>query len=493
MLIRIQEPSKHKEHFIHFQKNLFPECDSSGKNVSRFCFESYDPEIFVNKNAKVYTKITVEEQYSYIQNGQKDDDFNKLLKWITNKGGAFVSGQRNDFIFRLAGACCRFGIHEYDCEQRMCREFLTHDSSFTKSEAIRTIKSAYKSNTPGTARFDDNARLVTSKTNVEVDLSEIELSSKARDIIYSDDVKEAALRIKRQGYESAESTGIEGLDFKLKRGDVTLLSGIGNYGKSAFLRYLQLTKTVLDGTKWCAFPPEDFPAEEYYHGLVEMYEGQSLANTKAYYSDAQYTQVYDWIGKHFFFCYPQEVSATPEYILSRFLEMIIKEKVSGLIIDPFNQQFNDYSTTGGRDDKYLERTLMLYDRFAKENHVYVIIVAHPKQVAKMASGNYECPDVFDIAGGAMWNNKMDNILIYHRPVAQTEPMNPLCELHKKKIRRQNVVGKKGSVIMEFDANKRRFIIDGVDYLSNALRAKNEPTNSPALTNAFGGLINEPFS
>ena len=48
---------------------------------------------------------------------------------------------------------------------------------------------------------------------------------------------------------------------------------------------------------------------------------------------------------------------------------------------------------------------------------------------------------FDIADGAMWNNKMDNILIYHRPNHQKDPSSTLCELHTKKIRRQkSVVG-----------------------------------------------------
>ena len=58
---------------------------------------------------------------------------------------------------------------------------------------------------------------------------------------------------------------------------------------------------------------------------------------------------------------------------------------------------------------------------------------------KASDGNYPCPDVFDLTDGAMWNNKLDNILVYHRPFAQTDPSNPSCEFHSKKIRRQKIL------------------------------------------------------
>lgn len=492
MLIRIQDPAKHKEHFAHFQKNLFPECDSSGKNVSRFCFESYDPEIYINENAVIYTKAIEQESYSFMQPVAGDGDaFTKLVKWITNKGGAFVSGQRNDFIFRLASACCRFGIDEYDCQQRIITEFVAGEGSFKQSEVTNTIKSAYKRNVPFSAKFDDHSRLVTSSSGVEVDYAEIPTDDKPKDIIFSDDVKEDALKVFRDGHESVEPTGVEGLDFKFKRGEITLLTGIGNYGKSALLKYITLTKSVLDGTKWCSFSPEEFPAHLFYHEFVEMYEGMELVAHKGYYSEAHYIARYDWVGQHFHYCYPRKEKATPEYILSRFLEMKVKHGITGMIIDPFNQQDNDI--TSNAEYKYLERILKLYQRFAQENNIFLIIVAHPKSMTPNANGNYPCPDVYDVAGGSMWNNKMDNILVYHRPLAQTDPMNPTCEFHKKKIKKQSIVGKKGSVIMEYDIKKRRFIIDGVDYLSNVIRDKAiKQKAADEERNRFGGLKEEPF-
>jgi hypothetical protein len=86
-------------------------------------------------------------------------------------------------------------------------------------------------------------------------------------------------------------------------------------------------------------------------------------------------------------------------------------------------------------------------------------------------GNYPCPEVFDLADGAMWNNKADNIIIYHRPFAQTAPESPLCEFHSKKIRRQKIVGIKGFFDFELVRSTRRFTFEGVDYLHQAIEGK----------------------
>lgn len=500
MLIRIHDPKYHREHFASFQKNVFPNADSSGKDPSRVCFESYDPEIYINENSKVYTGIlkeTYNTQAKYdVKVTSVHDGFNNLLKWLTNKGGAFASGQRNDFLFRLASACCRFGIHEQDAFSLIEREVLINDSTFTRREAERTIKSAYKANGNnfGTASFDSSYRLVTTTSSLEIDLSEIEGNSQVRDVIYSDDVKEDALRILMRGYEVADNTGVDGIDFKFRKGDLTLLSGIGNYGKSTFLDYLLLTKSIKDGDKWGIFTPETFPPEEFYHDKVEMIKGRALnGHINHEMSNEEYLKAYDWIGRHFFYCYPKDEAHTPEYILERFLELIIKEKIKGVVIDPFNQMSNDYKADGHRDDKYLERTLAMFSRFAKENGIYFIIVAHPKMVKKGTDGkNYECPNVFDIAGGAMWNNKMDNIIVYHRPLAQSEPQSPEAEFNKLKIRRQKSVGKKEMVMMSFDYNRRRFFIGGVDYMQKVIDEKKGVNITQTEVNNDGYYKNPPF-
>jgi twinkle protein len=260
--------------------------------------------------------------------------------------------------------------------------------------------------------------------------------------------------------------------FKPRKGEVTLWTGHGNYGKSHMKKWLQVLRAVLYGEKFATFPPEDYPIHNFYHDLTEILLGCDCTSKNPGRPPIEiYNNAYDFVSNHFFYIYPVSYAPTPEYVKERFLELIVKENVDGCDVDPFNQMTNDYGRSGGRSDKYLETVLADFGRFAQVNNVYMWIVAHPKGMALGKDGNYPCPNVYDVADGAMWNNKMDNILVYHRPFMQTDPENPLCELHTKKIRNQKIVGKKGFVLYDYLRRTRRFMFDGVDYLERALVSK----------------------
>jgi hypothetical protein len=481
-LVKIADGAKHREHFQALQED-FKEIDKSGINVSRVCYESYDENILINENCTAYKKTKKIERVVETQKKENNIEvFNNILKWLSNKGNAFVTGERNLFIFKLAGACSRFGISEYDCFTLCNMSVLANDNEFTNKEAEITIKSAYKQNSAsyGSASFE-NEKLIDKITRNEIEIIDTDiydLDVRPKDVIFGEDVKGDALNIYENGYEDVAGFGIPELDeyFKMKKGEITLLSGIGNYGKSTLLKFLLVLKVVKEGKKFAFFSPEDNPAQEFYHDLVEVYLGMDCTpkNPKRP-SRERYERAYDFISKNIFYVYPKTIAPTPAYIKERFLELIIKEKIDGCIIDPFNQLSNDY---GARSDKYLETFLSDCSRFAQNNNVFFIIVAHPKLMKKDNDGNYPCPDIYDIADGAMWNNKMDNIIVYHRPEHQTNPSGNICELHTKKIRRQKTVGKKGVVTFSLATGWRRFLFNGFDYIANAF----DTTQSTLTTN-----------
>lgn len=467
-LVKIADGSKHREHFQALQ-DIFKEVDRSGINQSRVCFESYDPEIYINEKAKVFTKIKITEKYEQKERLDGSQEiFDNILKWLSNKGNAFETGERNIFIFKLASACCRFGISENETISLIAVTFINGSNSFTIGEAEKAVRSAYRSNKSkaGTAIFEKSILVDrTTKSEVEFEQEIIDLNEKAKDVIFGEDVKQGALKIYDSGYESVDPLGIDLLDeyFKDKRGEVTLLTGIGNYGKSSFWKYRLLIRVIKFKNKFAIFSPEDNPAEEFYHDCVEIMLGcDCTPKNPNRPSKMIYERCYDFISKHIFYVYPKEIEPTPKYIKERFLELIVKEKIDGCIIDPFNQLTNDYGN--GRTDKYLETILSDFLRFAQANNVFFSIIAHPTKLKKEADGNYPCPEVFDIADGAMWNNKMDNILVYHRPNHLKDPQSAVCEFHSKKIRRQKTVGKKGMALFEMVRPKRRFFFDGMDYM-----------------------------
>lgn len=473
-LVKVSDGKRHREHFQALQE-VFPDVDKSGINPSRVCYESFDPDVYINEQASVFTKIKIIERVALTErNEDQEKTFSNLLTWLANKNEAFVTGERNNFIFKLASACCRFGINEDSALAYIATKFL-NGSDFSQKEADRTIKSAYRKNKSkyGDSCFEKETLVErVSRKEVKVEQVSFDDNDKAKDVIYGIDAKEDALKIYDRGYEEVCGVGVPELDahFKMRKGEITLLSGYGNHGKSTLKKWIKIMRMLLFGEKFATFSPEDNPAHDYYHEMTEILLGCDCSPRNPHRPTRDiYERAYDFISAHEFYVYPKELAPTPEYVKERFLELIVKEKVDGIDIDPFNQMAHDYGR--GRTDQYLETFLGDFARFVQINNVYGLIVAHPNKGHKDQSGNYPCPDVFDLAGGAMWNNKMDNILIYHRPFFQTDPNNPTCEFHSKKIRRQKSVGKRGFFLFEMIFTQRRFFFNGSDPMQKIINEK----------------------
>ena len=471
-LVLVADGSKHREHFAAL-KDIHPDIDRSGVNEARVCYESFDLEILIKQNATPFTKYKIVTQYREdVPKPQGNDVFEKLVKWMSNRNDAFVEGNRNLFVFKLASACCRFGMPKSECESNMSYSII--GGGFSDDEAMKAIASAYRSNgsKAGTAQFTEN-RLVEKSTTkeVEIDSTIYDLEVRPKDVYFGEDVRGEALSILKNGYPTATPLYMGSMDkrFKWKNGEITCLTGIGNMGKSSLLKQLLLLQVVCEGAKIAIFAPEDFPAHEYYHELVEMYIGTYC--TPASYnkpSEEYYLAVYDYVSEHFFFVYPKDVDPTPSYIKERFLELIIKRKATFCIVDPFNQLHEE-----GNDsiDKYLKNVLTDFLRFARDNKQNFLIVAHPNGTGfkKNDDGDFVRPDVNNIAGGPMWNNKMDNVLVYHRPYAKSQPDNTACEFESLKIRRTKTVGTKGICHFERNPSTQRYEVDGTDWLGHHIK------------------------
>lgn len=450
-LVKISDKTKHYEHYESLIQDF--KCDPSCKNVGRLCFESYDPYIYMNVKASTYTK-----EYGKVIELSDSQKFDRLLKWLTDSGNAFRSGERNIFIFKLASACCRVGIQKSECEHLMLTNFPV-EKSFTQREALMAINSAYKSNSFNSCELQGET-VFQKEDGLQIDPAIFNMEIKPKDIIYASDCTKGIIDLWEHGWIGAETTYVEELDkhWKWKRGDLNVLSGYGNHGKSALLYYLCLVKSVKEGKRFCIFSPETYPAEAFYFDMVEMYLGMDCTPKNLNRPPlSRFEEAFEFVNEHFFYIYPSELSPTPEYLKERFLEMIIKERVDCCIIDPFNQMENTYEK-GQREDQYLSTILSDFSRFIKQNDIFFFIVAHPhKPIKGKDDKDYPCPTVFNLSGGAMWNNKADNILIYHRPYYETDPLNPLCEIHSKKIKRQKEVGIPGMCEMRYDRRSRRFV------------------------------------
>ena len=149
LLVKIPRiADNHVGYFIALEKYFNSEYfDKTSKNISRVCYESYDPLIAINENAlewdKVedleYKEVSVQKDVRTIPIRDENKIVEILIKWW-NKKYPMNEGERNHNAFILAMAFNDFGV-----SQNMASIVLNQyqSSSFTSSEIGKAIKSAY--------------------------------------------------------------------------------------------------------------------------------------------------------------------------------------------------------------------------------------------------------------------------------------------------------------------------------------------------------------
>lgn len=305
-----------------------------------------------------------------------------------------------------------------------------------------------------------------------------------QDVVYVHDVMDRMLYQFKHGKDKGTTTFFSSIDphFTWKRGEITLMGGIPNHGKTTILLQLMLIKSVKEGVKWAVFSPENSPADEFYDPLIEAYVGKGVDPTypTTQMTEAQYIEAMEFIGNHFFYVFPENDAPTPDYINGKFKELILRHGVDGCLIDPFNQLDKYQNATSLRDDQYLSIFLTQEKRFAQKHNVYKLIIAHPKTLKKNSDGMYDPPEAYDLHGGSMWFNKMDNILCWHRPFINDKYKSTEGVFISQKIKKQKLVGIPGEANLNFDRKTSRFTEFGVSPFELIGTNQHKPTHPAQL-------------
>jgi hypothetical protein len=161
-LVKIPIVESNDEYNAYFSSigNFFghPKWDNNNNGIGRVCYESYDPEIYVNHNSQVWESKEIEEveelgvDEAIIPVTSENRIISNLLVWF-NKKYPMVSGNRNNNLIKLAFALNDFGISKREAEN-VLSQFETSD--FKASEISAICNSAYKRTMNfGTKFFED--------------------------------------------------------------------------------------------------------------------------------------------------------------------------------------------------------------------------------------------------------------------------------------------------------------------------------------------------
>jgi hypothetical protein len=182
VLVKIpNDPENHVNYFNSLEKHFnSPYFDKTSKNLSRVCYESYDPLIHVNENSSIWDKI---EEIEYNEISKVRDkatipitDENKivdiLVKWW-HKKYPMIEGQRNHNAYILAMAFNDFGINR-SLASYVLNQYSTDDFSVKEIGVI--IDSAYKNvSNFGTKYYEDEERVNQIKAKLRRGVSKKEI------------------------------------------------------------------------------------------------------------------------------------------------------------------------------------------------------------------------------------------------------------------------------------------------------------------------------
>lgn len=436
-------------------------------DVSRVCFCSCDPGIYYNPDSLPFTTIKEEKIVKrIIRTDMPLTDRHEILAKIEDRfaseGKGYVDGNKHLYLVALFGATNVFGIPMNEAVSLISFKYRSAASPVDMKDFEKIAESVYNHypHQFNSCSFNKKGEAIETITERVISITDLAMDMPLKDVVYLDAVRDDMLNSFHSGKARGETTHFDILDqrFRWKRGELTLMHGIMNQGKSTMLMQLCLLKSVKDGYKWAFFSPEQDPPSDFYDDIVHMYIGKS---TQPYFNDqmteAEYIHGMNFVKDHFFYIYPEDDSPTPEYINTRFESVIRKHKIDGCVIDPYNQLDNDIRKAGGREDLYLSSFLSKQKRFAQHHEIFMVIVAHPKGTVKRNDrGDFEVPDVYDLAGGAMWANKCDNVLCTWRPYHRSDPDSKVVNFISHKIKKQRQCGTPGVADITFSRATMRY-------------------------------------
>lgn len=418
MLIRIPEvkdDTEFKTYFFALQEK-YPQADPSGKDIARFCFVSYDPDIYVNEGSEIWTKKVDQgnsgshKNSAPIQNVRSD--FKKLSLGVQMIDNAQV-GNRNNTVLkagRLMGGYIATGelneLDVLDICQRAIQQLDPHDEKINFNTFRRGI---------------EHGKL---EPLSDKEIREIRSEIKIGKIEYTiEEVDEKIDNAYENGLVKGYSTGWKHFDpyYSVRLGYTTYIYGAPHTGKSKWWFNVLVNLSITEGLKHVIYSPETGDASEVYSMLIQIYAQGDITNTyRNRISKPQLQEAKEFVGKHFIIISTDEsdtelsVSDLLDYI--GVLENKYGIKVQTVTIDPWNELVHNDTA---RDDINLNKELKLVRVNARKNNRHVCIITHtrdqkPLGYDELGTAVYPFPTPHDVAGGQVWYRKGFMMLAFYR-------------------------------------------------------------------------------
>jgi twinkle protein len=195
-------------------------------------------------------------------------------------------------------------------------------------------------------------------------------------------------------------------------GQLTVITGIPNQGKSEFLDFILTKLGIKRGWKFGVFSPENFPISLHVSKLAEKIIGKSFMWGHDKMDIEEVDLAINFINDHFYFIRPKDEDFSLDNILEKAKYLVKKRGINALVIDPWNTLEHQYTTS---ETQYVSKALAKLTAFKQRYNIHIFLVAHPVKMKKdKVTSKYEVPTLYDISGSANFFNKADNGITVYR-------------------------------------------------------------------------------
>ena len=433
-LVRISNPSLHRDHFralqSYFDAEYGLEVDPSGINESRACFDSYDPELVLNEDSKVFGQMLSEKAIAQKaeQKGQYTD-YNKLAI-VSSMVRRAEDGEKHATLLKAAILCGGYiavgRMEEEEAFHVLEREILKRDvdSIVTARNTIRDGIEKGKTMPIREVLENENSVKLEMMIN-DGDMSFI--SSDDEDYRWIQDYIDGKLIL-------GLPTGCEALDkhFLFKR-DFTIINGISNIGKSTFALYMITASAIRHNWRWIIYSAENRTAAVKMK-LIQFATDMQVKDMKA----GQLKQAYQWVNEHFTIISNKNIYSYTDLMV--FAEKLVRQgNYDGYFIDPYNSLKIQMSTgTALSTHDYHYEAASEFLTFTQSHNMALWLSTHAiteAQRRKGEDGLPQAPYAEDTEGGGKFVNKSDNFLTFHRKIqAPDHSIRRTVEVHVRKVR-----------------------------------------------------------
>jgi twinkle protein len=279
-----------------------------------------------------------------------------------------------------------------------------------------------------------------------------------KEFVYFKDIKEQIFdHLDGKNLLNAETTRWPEYDqcFKWLRGETTGMGGIPNMGKSQWFMFLSSLKMKHDGWKVAIYSPESTPAMYFYANYLHTLSGFEVIKRRKI-TKAQVSEYGEVLNNQLYLCDPEKLPSF-KGILERFTKAYEYHGCDMFALDPFNCLEREWETSK-RDDQYVGDFLEHYKHFAVKTNTCCVVIIHPNSRVTLEKNglDYQCPNAYNMAGGAMWFNKLDNLMFIHRPFFRSDKDNATVMIKHEKIKKRMIVGEGGDFDCQFDALRNTY-------------------------------------